>query len=356
MTGAAPTAEQTRLDGGSGGDAHQEVEGRPPPLVEADSVDVRYRLRKLKLFGPDRYVHAVNNVSLSIARHTTLGLVGESGSGKSTLGRVLADLRTPSRGTVRFKGEPLSAATRGEWIGRRREIQMIFQDAAGALNPRLTIGAQLREILDVHRIGERSARRDRCAELLESVELNANILRRYSNQLSGGQRQRVVIARALALEPEFIVCDEPVSAVDVSVQAQILGLLAEQQAARELTYLFITHDLNVVRHVSDRVAVMYLGQIVEVAPTEALAQRQYHPYTQGLVAAIPNPDPRHRRRRRALMEGDPPSPFGLPAGCPFEPRCPHATEECRSDRPRLRAVAESHLVACHHAEEVAAST
>ena len=321
-------------------------------LMAADRVHVRYRLPRSRLFEPERSVHAVNDVSLEILRHSTLGLVGESGSGKSSLGRVLADLQLATGGSVRFKGEVLGQSSRSEWVRRRRQIQMIFQDAAGALNPRLTIGSQMREVLDTHGIGNRSTRIEHCAELLESVGLDADMLNRYSHQLSGGQRQRVVIARALSLEPEFIVCDEPVSAVDVSVQAQILNLLKEQQHLRELTYLFITHDLNVVRHISDRVAVMYLGQIVEVSTTEALAERQYHPYTQGLVAAIPSPDPHQRRRNRILVQGDPPSPIDVPPGCPFEPRCPHATDICRTERPPLRSVAELHVAACHHAETI----
>lgn len=322
------------------------------PLAKAERVSLRYRLPKTTLFGPERFVHAVNDVSFEIEPNTTLGLVGESGSGKSSLGRVVASLQPATEGAILFKGRDLADLSKAEWRAQRREIQMIFQDAAGALNPRLIINKQLREVLDLHRIGAPSDRHERIMEILDAVSLDKTVLDKYSHQLSGGQRQRIIIARALLVGPTFAVCDEPVSSVDVSVQAQILNLLIEQQQQRSLTYLFITHDLNVVRHISDRIAVMYLGQIVELATSNELATTQLHPYTKGLVAAIPVPDPRRRNRDRTLLPGAPPSPFNVPVACVFAQRCRHATEICTTERPPLRAITNDHQAACHHAERL----
>jgi oligopeptide/dipeptide ABC transporter ATP-binding protein len=306
----------------------------------------------LGLGRPKFVVRAVDGVSLDIARGQTLGLVGESGCGKSTVGRTILRLQEATSGTVRFDDLEVFAL-RGEALrALRRRMQIVFQDPYGSLNPRMTIGQTVREGLDIHGIGSRADRVTRVAALLSEVGLDPELAGHYPHELSGGQRQRVGIARALAVEPSFLVCDEPVSALDVSVQAQVLNLLADLRERRRLTYLFIAHDLAVVRHIADEVAVMYLGRIVEQAPAAQLYQIQRHPYTKSLLSAVPVPDPT-AQRERIVLQGDVPSPARPPSGCPFNPRCPHPlkSERCRTETPVLREITPRHRAACHYAEQ-----
>lgn len=320
------------------------------PLVSVKNLVHRFPIRGGFLSREVGAVHAVNDVSFDLFRGETLGLVGESGCGKSTLGRALIRLIEPTSGSVRFDGVELSGLSAQEMRKLRRRIQIIFQDPYASLNPRMTIEQILLEPLQIHGLHPgKEARRKRLLELLDLVGLRAESLERYPHEFSGGQRQRVCIARALAVEPEFIVCDEPVSALDVSIQAQIVNLLQDLQKKLGLTYLFIAHDLKVVEHLSTRVAVMYLGKIVEMAETAELFARPLHPYTQALLSAIPTIDA-SRRRERIVLQGDVPSPFRLPSGCTFHPRCPIAQQNCRLDAPQLIEKAPGHWVACHYAQ------
>jgi oligopeptide transport system ATP-binding protein len=297
-------------------------------------------------------VRAVDGVTFTLFRGETLALVGESGCGKSTTARLILRLIEPTEGTVRFEGTDITAMG-GERLRKlRRRMQIIFQDPFASLNPRMNVGSIVEEPLVVHGIGDAASRRRRGAELLDLVGLAPEHARRFPHEFSGGQRQRIGVARALALEPALIVCDEPVSALDVSIQAQVINLLKDLQARLGLSYLFIAHDLAVVKHTADRVAVMYLGRIVELAPKRALFDDPRHPYTRTLLAAIPRPDPRGRLNRMAL-EGETASPADLPAGCRFHPRCPFAIERCRTEDPPLRAIGPDHLSACHRASELA---
>jgi len=321
------------------------------PLVEVRDL-VTHFTHRVGLFGTRReVVQAVNGVSLDVAARETLGLVGESGCGKTTLGRTILRLVARTSGEVRFDGQDVFALDLAALRRMRRRMQIIFQDPDGSLNPRLSIGRAVREGIEVHRLARGAEADGRVEALLAEVGLPAGSAARYPHEFSGGQRQRACIARALAVEPEFIVCDEPVSALDVSVQAQVLNLLLDLQARRGLSYLFISHDLAVVRHVAPRVAVMYLGRIVENGPSDGIYQRPLHPYTQALLTAVPVPDPK-TKRARVVLAGDPPSPVNPPGGCPFHPRCQHPgkNESCRTVRPELRELAPGHQVACHLAD------
>ncbi len=297
-------------------------------------------------------VRAVDDVTLDIMPGETLGLVGESGCGKSTLGRTVLRLLDPTAGKIIFDGHDITTASQGSLRPVRRDMQMIFQDPYASLNPRMSVGSIVAEPIEIHGLAKTpAARRERVAALLEKVGLRPEAATRYPHEFSGGQRQRVGIARALAVEPRFIVCDEPISALDVSIQAQIVNLLQDLQEAENLTYLFIAHDLHIVRHVCDRVAVMYLGRVVELGEARKLYATPKHPYTQALLSAVPVPDP-GAKKKRIILEGDVPSPIDPPAGCPFHPRCPvkDKPEECFTVRPTLRTLPSGTQAACHVAE------
>jgi oligopeptide transport system ATP-binding protein len=338
-----------------------------PPILEARGLVKHFPVRRGLLGRRRGVVRAVDGVDLAVARGECFALVGESGSGKTTVGRCLVRLIEPDAGSVSFDGEDLLALAGAELRRRRRRFQMVFQDPDGSLNPRRTVGQAVIEPLAVHRIGDRATRRRRVDDLLDLVGLPADAARRYPHELSGGQRQRVGIARALATGPELVVADEPVSALDVSVRAQVVNLLASLQQRLELAMVFIAHDLALVEHVADRVAVMVLGRIVEEGPREAVFARPLHPYTVALLAAVPVPDPAVRRRRSDAVRADavrrvdePPSALEPPSGCPYHPRCPIARERCRHEAPPLAGVAESgaaagggeHRAACWYPGEL----
>ena len=315
------------------------------PLLEVRDLKKYFPIRRGLFSRVSGQVRAVDGVSLTVRRGETLGLVGESGCGKTTTGRAILRLVEATGGEVRFDGADVLSLGRRALRAVRRQMQIIFQDPYSSLNPRMTAGGILAEALKVHRLARGQALRERVAKLLETVGLSPDYARRYPHEFSGGQRQRLMIAMALAVQPRFIVADEPVSALDVSIQAQILNLLQDLQAQFGLTYLFIAHDLSVVRHISNRVAVMYLGRVVEVAENRALYENPLHPYTRALLSAAPVPDP-SAQRRRIVLEGDVPSPANVPSGCPFHPRCPERVAECSRIAPELKDAGGGHSVAC----------
>jgi len=319
-------------------------------LLEVKNLKVHFPVKRGMFRRAIDSVKAVDDVSFSIAPGETLGLVGESGCGKTTLGRAIVRLVDPTSGTVSLDAAEITGVNGAILRAHRRKLQMIFQDPYGSLNPRMTVADIIGEALDIHRLADsKPARRKRIAELLQAVGLDSAYAQRYPHEFSGGQRQRIGIARALAVEPKLIVCDEPVSALDVSVQAQIVNLLQDLQQQRGLAYLFIAHDLAVVEHISRRIMVMYLGKTVELADAKTITRAPKHPYTQALISAVPVVDP-DSKRQRIFLPGDVPSPIHPPAGCPFHPRCPIAEERCHTEIPPLREIASGHQVACHLAK------
>ena len=319
------------------------------PTAKSKLVEIKHLVKHFPVEGTDDLVRAVDDVSFDIKAGETLGLVGESGCGKSTVGRCLLRLYEPTSGEIRFEDQEITDISGGAMQKLRREMQIIFQDPYASLNPRLTIEKIVGEPLVIHKIGNASERRARVADLLAKVGLNPDYMRRYPHEFSGGQRQRIGIARALALNPKLIVADEPVSALDVSVQAQVVNLLQDLQSEFGLTYLFISHGLAVVEHISNRVAVMYLGKIVEIADAASLYENPLHPYTKALLSAIPIPDPT-RKRQRIVLQGDVPTPINPPSGCRFRTRCPLAIDECAAIVPELREIEPNHFAACIRVE------
>ncbi|GAB5413171.1 MAG: dipeptide ABC transporter ATP-binding protein [Congregibacter sp.] len=316
------------------------------PLLEVDGLCMHFPVKEGLLLRSKTFNRAVDDISFTINAGETLGLVGESGCGKSTLGRCIARLYEPTAGRILYDGQDISRMKARDLKPMRQNIQMIFQDPMESLNARHTVGEILEEPMIVQRVGSTAERKARVRELLDTVGLPARSVSRFPFEFSGGQRQRIGIARAIALNPRLIICDEPVSALDVSIQSQILNLLVDLQREFKLAYLFIAHDLSVVKHVSDRVAIMYLGKIVETADSETLYRDARHPYTHSLISAIPVPDPHHKSTRQ-ILAGDVPSPIAPPAGCHFHPRCPKAEARCKIERPVLESVGEAHSSACH---------
>ena len=319
----------------------------PTPLLRVENLRVHFPAQRSLFSKPEAWVRAVENVSFTLRTGETIGLLGESGCGKTTLGRAILRLGPVTAGSIHFDGTDITHLEGRALREHRRRFQMIFQDPFSSLNPRFTAGQIVGEALEIHHLATDSAARDRrIGELLESVGLDPRLADRFPHEFSGGQRQRIGIARALAVEPQLIVCDEPVSALDVSVQAQVVNLLQDLQKQRGLAYLFISHDLAVVEHLAHRILVMYLGQVMEEAPAGGLSQQPLHPYTQALISAVPTVDPASKRRR-IVLSGDPPSPLSPPTGCPFHPRCPMVQARCRTETPMLRDLGEGRRVACH---------
>ena len=319
------------------------------PLVEIKHVKKYFPIRKGVLQREVARVHAVDDVSFSVRAGETLGLVGESGCGKSTLGRTIVRLLEPTAGEISFEGQRIENFSSRQLRPLRRQMQMVFQDPYASLNPRKRVGTIIDDPMKIHGLGDKRQRKARVEELLETVGLSPEHYNRFPHEFSGGQRQRIGIARALALQPKLIVADEPVSALDVSIQSQMLNLLEDLQNEFNLTYIFIAHDLGVVRHVSDRIAVMYLGKLVELSPAEELYTRPIMPYTEALLSAVPIPDPDlAAARERIVLEGDVPSPINPPTGCRFHPRCRYATQVCGEVEPPLVEYGNGHLAACHH--------
>jgi oligopeptide transport system ATP-binding protein len=317
------------------------------PLISIRDLAVHFPLRRKLFSRQPKVVKAVDGVSLDIFAGETLGLVGESGCGKTTLGRAILRLTEPTSGEVLFRGKDLAQLSGSQMRAQRRHLQIIFQDPYASLNPRMTVGQIISEPISTFGLASGDQRRSRVQELMQHVGLNPRFVKRYPHEFSGGQRQRLGIARALSVDPEFIVADEPISALDVSIQSQIMNLLDRLRREKNLTYLFISHDLRAVQHVSDRVAVMYLGKIVELAPAKSIYSRPLMPYTKALISAVPVPDPKiEATRKRIVLEGDVPSPINPPSGCRFRTRCPYAIETCADVQPRLVQILPDHFAAC----------
>jgi oligopeptide transport system ATP-binding protein len=316
------------------------------PLLEVKHLKKHFPIKGGVFSKTIGYVYAVDDINFTLEKGETLGLVGESGCGKSTTGRTILRLIEPTDGMISFEGQDITHLDKSAMRALRREMQIIFQDPYASLNPRMTVGSIIGEPLEIHRIAKGSEKEERVASLLQKVGLRAEDMRKYPHEFSGGQRQRIGIARALALNPKLIVCDEPVSALDVSIQAQVINLLEDLQAEFGLSYLFIAHNLNVVEHISNRVAVMYLGQIVELASDEELYKNPQHPYTEALLSAVPIPDPTVKKKR-IILEGDVPSPINPPKGCHFHTRCMYKDKICEEVEPEFKDIGGGHWVACH---------
>jgi oligopeptide/dipeptide ABC transporter ATP-binding protein len=318
-------------------------------LLEVQNLTKHFPVGDQGFFSKEKQVvKALDGISFSLKKGETLGIVGESGCGKSTMGRAILRLHEPSSGTIIYEGKDITRVKKKEMRDNRKDLQIVFQDPYGSLNPRMTVGTMLSEIVETHKIVPKKAVYDYVCNLLVEVGLNEQYYHRFPHEFSGGQRQRVSIARALCTNPKLIVCDEAVSALDVSVQSQILNLLQRLKKEHQLTYLFISHDLSVVKHVSDRVAVMYLGKMVELADKKELYDNPLHPYTRALLSAIPSTN-EEKKRERVILTGDVPSPINVPSGCRFHTRCPLATDKCRAEEPAFTEVSENHFVACHYA-------
>lgn len=324
------------------------------PILQVDHLKQYFPLKKESLFSPKQTVKAVDDISFNLYPGETLSIVGESGCGKSTTGRSILRLDEPTEGEVMFNGTPMTTLNKKALRDIRGDIQVIFQDPYASLNPRQTIRKMLQEAMTIQKVMPKEQMEGRLLELMSLVGLRPEYLERYPHEFSGGQRQRIGIARALCVNPKVIICDEAVSALDVSIQAQIINLLKSMQRDLDLTFLFISHDLSVVRHISDRVIVMYLGKIVEIADKDSLFDSPSHPYTKALLSAIPSIDEQHKRNR-IILKGDVPSPINPPTGCRFHTRCPFATDLCKTDEPLLRPLTETHQVACHFAENLLSS-
>lgn len=329
-----------------------QVQAEKKLLLQVENLKQYFPVKSDSLFKPKSYVQAVDNVSFHLFEGETLSIVGESGCGKSTTGRAILRLDEPTDGKVYYSGQNILDLNKKEMRKLRGDLQVIFQDPFASLNPRQTVKQILNEAMAIQEVVPKPKRMERMLELLGYVGLPPEALDRYPHEFSGGQRQRIGIARALAVNPKLIICDEAVSALDVSIQAQILNLLKKLQNQFQLTFLFISHDLSVVRHISDRVMVMYLGKVVEIAEKKALFDSPLHPYTKALLSSIPVPDP-ELKRERVILKGDVPSPINPPSGCRFHTRCPFATEKCNNEEPALRKLGENHFVSCHYAEELA---
>jgi len=316
------------------------------PIMEVRDLVCHFSIKGISFFGKKRKLRAVDGINFSVEKGETYGIVGESGCGKSTTAKLVLNMISPSSGAVEFNGIDVTSLRPSRWRAMRADMQMMFQDPLGALDPYMAIGKQIKEPLDIHNIGSSSGRKEKVIELLDAVGMEEYMYDRYPHEISGGQRQRTVLARALILEPQLLVCDEPVSALDVSIQAQVINLLKKIQKERNLTYIFISHDLRIIRHICDRVAVMYLGKIVEEAPCQNLFKNTAHPYTRALMSSIPVPDP-SLVRERIILPGEPPSPVNLPPGCRFSSRCRFAIDKCREKEPQLEETGKNHKTACY---------
>lgn len=325
----------------------ERAEVKGGPLLEVEGLSKRFAVSSRLFHRRSHFVHSVDGISFSIGSGETLGLVGESGCGKTTAGKTILKLLQPSSGTIRLNGRDITALSRREMQPIRREMQIIFQDPFSSLNPRMTAGRIVGEPLTIHSLASGKEKTDRVAHLFERVGLRPEQMNRYAHEFSGGQRQRLAIARALSVSPKLIVADEAVSALDVSIRASVINLMVELQRELGVSFLFISHDMAVVEHVSHRIAVMYLGRIVELADRRSIFTTPQHPYTEALLSAVPVPDPKVRRPRDVIPRGDVPSPINRPAGCHFHTRCPYAEDRCRTEQPLLRQITPNHFVACH---------